>query len=249
MKSSELLKKFGLSNDDIFVAEDGAIIVKRTGIKKIRKKKQIFVTYDVVGCDRDYCVILAKGSDPKTGMTAQAIASATPKNCNFNFVHETSEYRAEARVVLELIGLKELNVFSEEEYTLGKEIKKASKGLSDHAKELSLAGEFIGYVHSGENMGLLAEITQSDDDHYVFDQVAVPIEDVLKWNPAEHSFMKDDRSISDIGKMVKTLASKGVKIDNYKDFVDKDFPEWTEFVAKAPLANILKVISKAINKN
>ncbi len=66
MKSSELLKKFGLSNDDIFVAEDGAIIVKRTGIKKIRKKKQIFVTYDVVGCDRDYCVILAKGSDPKT---------------------------------------------------------------------------------------------------------------------------------------------------------------------------------------
>lgn len=247
---SEILRKYNLTTADYVVAQDGSVIVKRTGIKKIRAVEGIEVHYFVSGCGIDWCTVVASGiiinekSDHKK--TVQAIGSATPKNCDFNFIAETAEFRAESRVVLELIGLKEMNVFSEAEYQLNNEIKKSTDDIASKASLLSRVGEFTGYVIKGEHKGLLGEITDSDDEQYIFGEVAVEIGNVVKWSPIDHPYMRDDRSASDIGKITKFLAAKGVTKDTYPELCGKSKVTWVEFISKASLKEIMSVISVAI---
>ena len=57
----ELKNKYGLDENDFYHGEDKTVIVKRTGIKKIRERAEIEVDYEVVGCGIDWCVVLATG--------------------------------------------------------------------------------------------------------------------------------------------------------------------------------------------
>ena len=50
---SEILRKYNLTTADYVVAQDGSVIVKRTGIKKIRAVEGIEVHYFVSGCGID----------------------------------------------------------------------------------------------------------------------------------------------------------------------------------------------------
>ncbi len=249
---NELFEKYGLTAEDYVVTQDGAVIVKRTGIKKIRAKEKMIVTYEIAGCGSDWTTVIASGwvNGEETLVNskpdAQAIGSATPRNCDFNFMAETAEYRAESRVVLELIGMKEMNVFSESEYQIDNEIKKKTESLASKTSEISRTGDFTAYVFRGEHKGLLMDISQFDDEHYILGETAVSIEDAMKWNKAEHSYMRDDRSASDVKKIVKLLGSKGVTKESYSGLAVYPKMVWVDFISKAPLIQILEVISNSI---
>jgi hypothetical protein len=258
----ELKNKYGLDENDFYHGEDKTVIVKRTGIKKIRERAEIEVDYEVVGCGIDWCVVLATGriilEEPipnHTGMTlykeAQSIGSATPKNCSFQFPHEVAEYRAEARVVLELIGLKKQKVFSEDEMRLEEELKKGS--LVTKAKKMSTAGEFKAFVLRGEGKDIIGNILEVHDDTYTIqpdgtkNKIEVNVEDVLKWSTAEHPYMKDQRGVSDAPKIIKLLAKKQVTSENYKEYKHPKHRTFSKLVGDAPLIDILTVISNKIN--
>tara|TARA_R110000851_G_scaffold278620_1_gene431704 strand:- start:378 stop:770 length:393 start_codon:yes stop_codon:yes gene_type:complete len=119
---TELLKerylKYNLTKDDVFKHQH-YIIITRSGIDKIQALEKIHIDYDVINCQKDFCVV--KANARKEGAFIQTFGSALKgtsfkdSNCNSWYVMEMAEKRAMSRAVLKLTGFYELGVFGEDE--------------------------------------------------------------------------------------------------------------------------------------
>ena len=119
----ELIKEkynhYGLTPDDIFKHQGGHyLIICRSGIDKIQALENITIDYEVINCERDFCVV--KANAIKGDASIQTFGSALKGgfkdgNCNTWYVMEMAEKRAMSRAVLKLTGFYELGVFGEDE--------------------------------------------------------------------------------------------------------------------------------------
>jgi hypothetical protein len=119
---TEILKekyiKYGLTKDDIFKHQH-FLIITRSGIDKIQALEGITIDYEVINCEKDFCVV--KANAKKEGAIIQTFGSALKGagfkdgNCNTWYVMEMAEKRAMSRAVLKLTGFYELGVFGEDE--------------------------------------------------------------------------------------------------------------------------------------
>jgi Fe-S cluster assembly iron-binding protein IscA len=120
--NTELLKekyiKYNLTKDDVFKHQH-FLIITRSGIDKIQALEGITIDYDVINCERNFCVV--KANARKDGAFIQTFGSALKGqsfkdgNCNTWYVMEMAEKRAMSRAVLKLCGFYELGVFGEDE--------------------------------------------------------------------------------------------------------------------------------------
>ena len=126
-----LYKKYELSQDDVFKHKH-YLIITRQGVDKIQAKENIFISYDAVKVEKDFCVV--KATAKKENAVIQTFGSAkyggkewidkteTKKgywlehgNTTTWYVMEMAEKRAMSRAVLKLTGFYELGVFGEDE--------------------------------------------------------------------------------------------------------------------------------------
>lgn len=126
-KLTVLYKRYELTVDDVFKHKH-YLIITRQGIDKIQAKEKIFIDYDVVKCETDFCVVKAKASKETAKIQTFGSAKyggkvqdpATKKwvekgNTTSWYVMEIAEKRAMSRAVLKLTGFYELGVFGEDE--------------------------------------------------------------------------------------------------------------------------------------
>ena len=117
-KLTVLWKKYGLSKEDGFKHQHYTIIT-RSGIDKIQAIEKIFIDYEVIKCETNFCVVKAnaKKGDANIQTFGSAIKGASFKDGNTNswYVMEMAEKRAMSRAVLKLTGFYELGVFGEDE--------------------------------------------------------------------------------------------------------------------------------------
>ena len=119
---TEILKekyiKYNLTKDDVFKHQH-FLIITRSGIDKIQALEGIHIDYEVIKCEKDFCVV--KANARKEGAFIQTFGSALKGagfkdgNCNTWYVMEMAEKRAMSRAVLKLTGFYELGVFGEDE--------------------------------------------------------------------------------------------------------------------------------------
>ena len=112
--------KYNLTKEDVFKQPSGHyIIITRSGIDKIQALEKINIDYEVIKCERDFCVVKAYAR--KEGKAIQTFGSALKGagfkdgNTNSWYVMEMAEKRAMSRAVLKLTGVYELGVFGEDE--------------------------------------------------------------------------------------------------------------------------------------
>ena len=117
-KLTILYKKYELTKDDVYKHQH-YLIITRSGIDKIQAKEKIFIDYEVVKCETNFCVVKANASkeDAKIQTFGSAIKGASFKDGNTQtwYVMEMAEKRAMSRAVLKLTGFYELGVFGEDE--------------------------------------------------------------------------------------------------------------------------------------
>lgn len=117
-KLKELYAKYDLTKDDVYKHQH-YIIITRSGIDKIQAKEKIFIDYDVIKCETNFCVV--KANALKEGAKIQTFGSAIKGesfkdgNTQTWYVMEMAEKRAMSRAVLKLTGFYELGVFAEDE--------------------------------------------------------------------------------------------------------------------------------------
>ena len=110
--------KYNLTKDDVFKHQH-YIILTRSGIDKIQALENIHIDYDVIKCEKDFCVVKAYAR--KEGKGIQTFGSALKGtgfkdgNTNSWYTMEMAEKRAMSRAVLKLTGFYELGCFSEDE--------------------------------------------------------------------------------------------------------------------------------------
>ncbi len=120
-KLTELYKKYNLTKDDVFKHQH-YLIITRSGIDKIQAKAKILISYEVINCEKHFCVVKAVGktiqvNQPNIETFGSALKGEGFKdgNCNTWYVMEMAEKRAMSRAVLKLTGFYELGVFGEDE--------------------------------------------------------------------------------------------------------------------------------------
>lgn len=127
-KIKEKYLHYGLDKEDVFKHQH-YVIITRSGIDKIQAIENITIDYEVINCERDFCVVKAKASMKKhllensqdravqieTFGSALKGTSFKDSNCNTWYVMEMAEKRAMSRAVLKLTGFYELGVFGEDE--------------------------------------------------------------------------------------------------------------------------------------
>ncbi len=130
-KVASLYKKYELTESDIFKHKH-YLIITRQGIDKIQAKEKMFITYEAVKVDPEFCVVKASGKkdDAKIETFGSAKYGAKEWNKEKNngnggwdehgntstwYVMEMAEKRAMSRAVLKLSGFYELGVFGEDE--------------------------------------------------------------------------------------------------------------------------------------
>ena len=117
-KLTVLYKKYELTKDDVYKHQH-YLIITRSGIDKIQAKEKIFIDYDVIKCESNFCVVKANAQkeDAKIQTFGSAIKGASFKDGNTQtwYVMEMAEKRAMSRAVLKLTGFYELGVFGEDE--------------------------------------------------------------------------------------------------------------------------------------
>lgn len=126
-KLTVLYKKYELTPEDVFKHKH-YLIITRQGIDKIQAKEKIFISYDAVKVEPEFCVV--KASAKKDNATIQTFGSAKYGAKTWNdekkkwdefgntttwYVMEIAEKRAMSRAVLKLTGFYELGVFGEDE--------------------------------------------------------------------------------------------------------------------------------------
>jgi hypothetical protein len=116
-KIKEAYHKYGLDKDDVFKHQH-YIIITRSGIEKIQAIENIHLDYEIVKCEKDFCVMKAHAR--KDGTALQTYGSALKGDfksgtTNSWYVVEMAEKRAMSRAVLKMTGLYELGIFGEDE--------------------------------------------------------------------------------------------------------------------------------------
>ena len=121
---TEILKekyiKYNLTKDDVFKHQH-YIILTRSGIDKIQAIEGIEIDYEVIKCEKDFCVVKAHAKKEDNDTFIQTFGSALKGegykdgNTNTWYVMEMAEKRAMSRAVLKLTGFYELGVFGEDE--------------------------------------------------------------------------------------------------------------------------------------
>ena len=121
---TEILKekyiKYNLTKDDVFKHQH-YIILTRSGIDKIQAIEKIEIDYEVIKCEKDFCVVKAHAKKEDNDTFIQTFGSALKGagfkdgNTNSWYVMEMAEKRAMSRAVLKLTGFYELGVFGEDE--------------------------------------------------------------------------------------------------------------------------------------
>jgi len=112
--------KYNLTQDDVFKHQH-YIIITRSGIDKIQALEGIQINYEVINCQKDFCVVKAYAYKEKDELKIQTFGSALKGegykdgNTNTWYVMEMAEKRAMSRAVLKLTGFYELGVFAEDE--------------------------------------------------------------------------------------------------------------------------------------
>jgi hypothetical protein len=120
MKTEKIKEKYlhyNLNKDDVFKHQH-YVIITRSGIDKIQAMENISIDYEVINCEKDFCVVKANALKGETSI--QTFGSALKGgfkdgNCNTWYVMEMAEKRAMSRAVLKLTGFYELGVFGEDE--------------------------------------------------------------------------------------------------------------------------------------
>ena len=120
MKTEKIKEKYhhyGLEKEDVFKHQH-YVIITRSGIDKIQAIENITIDYEVINCEKDFCVVKATALKDETYI--QTFGSALKGgfkdgNCNTWYVMEMAEKRAMSRAVLKLSGFYELGVFGEDE--------------------------------------------------------------------------------------------------------------------------------------
>jgi len=117
-KLTELYKKYNLTKDDVFKHQH-YVIITRGGIDKIQSSAKIKINYDVVNCEKDFCVVKANASAKMESIETfgSALKGKDYKDGNTNswYVMEMAEKRAMSRAVLKLTGFYELGVLGQDE--------------------------------------------------------------------------------------------------------------------------------------
>ena len=124
-KIAELYKKYELSKSDVFKHKH-YLIITREGIDKVQAQEKIFIDYEVVKCEKDFCVVKANAikEDAKIQTFGSALYGKKENiegkwvdtgNTGSWYVMEMAEKRAMSRAVLKLTGFYELGVFGEDE--------------------------------------------------------------------------------------------------------------------------------------
>jgi len=117
-KLRALYVKYGLERDDVFKHQH-YVIITRQGIDKIQAIENITITYDVIECQSNFCVVKANAivNENKIQTFGSALKGTNHRdgNCNTWYVMEMAEKRAMSRAVLKLTGFYELGVFGEDE--------------------------------------------------------------------------------------------------------------------------------------
>jgi len=127
VKLTELYKKYELTADDVFKHKH-YMIVTRQGMDKIQAKETIFIRYEAIKSEPEFCVVKAvaskKGARIETFGSAKYGSKTWNKeknkwdefgNCTTWYVMEMAEKRAMSRAVLKMTGFYELGVFGEDE--------------------------------------------------------------------------------------------------------------------------------------
>jgi hypothetical protein len=120
MKTEKIKEKYhhyGLEKEDVFKHQH-YVIITRSGIDKIQAIENITIDYEVINCEKDFCVVKATALKDETYI--QTFGSALKGgfkdgNCNTWYVMEMAEKRAMSRAVLKLSGFYELGCFGEDE--------------------------------------------------------------------------------------------------------------------------------------
>ena len=125
-KLAVLYKKYELTKDDIYQHKH-YLIITRQGIDKIQAKEKIFISYDAVNVQPDFCVVKASAKKEEASIETFGSAKYGGKeqneagkwveigNTTTWYVMEMAEKRAMSRAVLKLTGFYELGVFGEDE--------------------------------------------------------------------------------------------------------------------------------------
>lgn len=117
-KLKALYAKYDLTKDDVYKHQH-YIIITRSGIDKIQAKEKIFINYDVIKCETNFCVVKANANkeDAQIQTFGSALKGESFKDGNTQtwYVMEMAEKRAMSRAVLKLTGFYELGVFGEDE--------------------------------------------------------------------------------------------------------------------------------------
>ena len=119
-KIKEKYNHYGLEKEDVFKHQH-YLIITRSGIDKIQAIEGIHIDYEVIKCEKDFCVVKAYAQKIDTERSIQTFGSALKgegfKEGNWNtwYVMEMAEKRAMSRAVLKLTGFYELGVFGEDE--------------------------------------------------------------------------------------------------------------------------------------
>jgi len=126
-KLTVLYKKYELTPEDIFKHKH-YLIITRQGIDKIQAKENIFISYDAVKIEPEFCVIKAIAKKENASIETFGSAKYGAKTWNEDkkkwdefgntttwYVAEMAEKRAMSRAVLKLTGFYELGVFGEDE--------------------------------------------------------------------------------------------------------------------------------------
>ena len=125
-KLTVLYKKYELTAADVYKHKH-YLIITRQGIDKIQAKEKMFVSYEAVNVEKDFCVV--KATAKKDDATIETFGSAKYGGKKQNeegkwveigntttwYVMEMAEKRAMSRAVLKLTGFYELGVFGEDE--------------------------------------------------------------------------------------------------------------------------------------
>jgi len=122
-----LYKKYELTEQDVFKHKH-YLIITRQGIDKIQAKEKIFIDYEAVTSEPEFCVVKSKAQKDNAKIQTFGSAKYGAKTWNDEkkkwdefgntttwYVMEMAEKRAMSRAVLKLTGFYELGVFGEDE--------------------------------------------------------------------------------------------------------------------------------------
>ena len=115
---NRLFKENSLLEEDVFKHQHFTIIT-RAGIQKIQANNNISITYEVIECSKNYCVVkaIATSKDQTIETFGSALKGNNYKEGNTNswYVMEIAEKRALSRSILTICGLYQFGIFGEDE--------------------------------------------------------------------------------------------------------------------------------------